>query len=228
MKFDCAMQHCPAVVTSQPSSVRRRDVQEQQKLPGSTRAAPSGAMYSSIALIHSSPLISRPGFKKCSVGAMSRAPMMPETFTVAVCNAVNRNGVSSSPSTSIFNSRQYFASAKNCENEKDNCETMETSTYPHVLMVGQVEKGLVRPDAVAELHLWSTWRLLANASSQGDNQPRTLRTQCNLQVKRLAVDILDTLTRTRTDKEDRNVTESTPKQTETIAVEMRAHYLRGP
>ena len=36
---------------------------------------------------------------------MSRAPMMPETITprvVAVCDAVNRSGVSSSSSASIF------------------------------------------------------------------------------------------------------------------------------
>ena len=52
-------------------------------------------------------------------------------------------------------------------------------TDPRVLMVGlfaQPEKGLVGPDDVAELRLWSSWRLLANASSQWwHNQPRKLR-----------------------------------------------------
>ena len=43
-------------------------------------------------------------------------------------------------------------------------------TDPRVLMVGllaQPEKGLVGPDDVAELQLWSSLRLLANASSEG-------------------------------------------------------------
>ena len=43
-----------------------------------------------------------------------------------------------------------------------------TPTDPCVLMVGllaQPERGLVRPDDVAELHFWSSWRLLANALS---------------------------------------------------------------
>ena len=68
-------------------------------------AAQVGAMFSSITLIHSSPLIFRPGSTKGNVGAMSRAPMMPETITprvVAVCDAVNRSSVSSSSSASIF------------------------------------------------------------------------------------------------------------------------------
>ena len=34
-------------------------------------------------------------------------------------------------------------------------------------LLAQPEKGLVGPGDVAELYLWS-WRLLANASSQGD------------------------------------------------------------
>ena len=46
--------------------------------PPSKRAAQLGAMYLSITLIPSSPLIFRPGSTKCDVGAMSRAPMMPE------------------------------------------------------------------------------------------------------------------------------------------------------
>ena len=73
--------------------------------PGSMRAVQWGAVCSSITLIHSSPLIFRPGSTKCNVGTMSRAPMMPETITprvVAVCDAVNRSGVSSSSSASIF------------------------------------------------------------------------------------------------------------------------------
>ena len=40
------------------------------------RDAQLGTMYSSIPLIHSSLLIFRPGSTKCSVGAMSRAPML--------------------------------------------------------------------------------------------------------------------------------------------------------
>ena len=73
--------------------------------PGSMRAAQLGTMYSSIPLSHSSPFIFRPGYTKCNVGAMSRAPIIPETITpraVAVCDAVNRCGVSSSSSASIF------------------------------------------------------------------------------------------------------------------------------
>ena len=52
---------------------------------------------------------------------------------------------------------------------QDTCEIWLTPTDPCVLMVGllaQPEKGLVGPDDVAELQLWSSWRLLANASSQ--------------------------------------------------------------
>ena len=50
----------------------------------------------------------------------------------------------------------------------------DKATDLRVLMLGllvQPEKGLVQPNVMAELHLWSSWRLLANASSQGDNQP---------------------------------------------------------
>ena len=39
-------------------------------------------------------------------------------------------------------------------------------------LLAQPEEGLVGPSDVAELHLWSSWRLFANASSQGHNQPR--------------------------------------------------------
>ena len=50
----------------------------------------------------------------------------------------------------------------------DNCESDGYPTDPRVLMVGllaQPKKGLVGPDDVAELPLWS---LLAKASSQGE------------------------------------------------------------
>ena len=46
------------------------------------------------------------------------------------------------------------------------------------LLVGllmQPQQGLVRRDDVAELHLWSSCRLLANASLQSDKQPRKLQ-----------------------------------------------------
>ena len=69
------------------------------------RAVQLGTMYSSITLIHSSALSFRLGSTKCSVGAMSQAPMVPETTTprvVFVCDAVSRSGVSSSLSASIF------------------------------------------------------------------------------------------------------------------------------
>ena len=62
-------------------------------------------MYSSITLIHSSPLIFRPGSTKCNAGAVSRAHMIPETIVprvVGVCDAVNRSGVSSSSRASVF------------------------------------------------------------------------------------------------------------------------------
>ena len=52
---------------------------------------------------------------------------------------------------------------------RDNCETWLTPTDSRVLMVvllAQAEEGLVGPDDVAELHFWSSWRLLANASSR--------------------------------------------------------------
>ena len=59
-----------------------------------------------------------------------------------------------------------------------------TPTDPRVQMVGllaQPEKGLVRPDDVAELQLWSSWRLLVNASCQGGlNQPR--KTEKNWEI----------------------------------------------
>ena len=63
-------------------------------------------MYSSIAWIH--PLLPwcfNPDSAKCNVGAMSRAPVIPETITsrlVAVCDAVNSSGVSSSSSSAVF------------------------------------------------------------------------------------------------------------------------------
>ena len=49
--------------------------------------------------------------------------------------------------------------------------SMSNPTEPRVLMVGlfaHPEEGLVGPDDVAELHFWSSSRLLAHASSQGD------------------------------------------------------------
>ena len=64
-----------------------------------------GTMQSSITLIHSSTLSFRPGSTKCNEGALSQAPMMPKTISprvVSVCDAVNRSGVSSSSSASIF------------------------------------------------------------------------------------------------------------------------------
>ena len=65
---------------------------------------------------------------------------------------------------------QCCARAEDSEKDmcQDNCEIWLNPTDPHVLMVGllaQPEEGLVGPDDVAELHFWSSWRLLANASS---------------------------------------------------------------
>ena len=68
------------------------------------RSAQLGGMFLTITLFYSAWLISRPS-TKCDVGAMSRAPMMPETTTprvVAVCDSVNRSGASSSSSASVF------------------------------------------------------------------------------------------------------------------------------
>ena len=62
---------------------------------------------------HLDPLLSvefQAGSKKCNEGAMSKVPMMPETITprvVAVCDAVNRSGVSSSSSASIFEANPW-------------------------------------------------------------------------------------------------------------------------
>ena len=104
-----------------------------------------------------------------------------------------------------------------CHSEQDvSWQLREREIYgyptdPRVLMVGllaQLEKGLVGPDDVAEMHLWSSWRLLASASSQGDT---TNHEPCNLQVIQLAVSIMDTLTRTHTNKEHRDTNEQTPK-----------------
>ena len=62
------------------------------------RAVQLGTMYSSITLIRSSPLIFRPG-------STVKSAMTPETITprvVAVGDAANRSGVSSSSSASVF------------------------------------------------------------------------------------------------------------------------------
>ena len=98
LKLGCAIGHCLVVVTCRPARARRRALSRSKKnsRPGSKRAAQLGTMCSSITLIHSLPLIFRPGSTKCNVRAMSRAPMMPETIiarVVAVCDAVNRSGV---------------------------------------------------------------------------------------------------------------------------------------
>ena len=163
-----------------------------------------GTMYSSITLIHSSALSFRPGSTKCNEGAVSQAPMMPETITprvVSVCDAVNRSGVSSSssaPTFEVLRHRQILGNdtlklsgtrARKCAENRtrrsteglvamlctrrrlrekdmcqDTCEIWLTPTDPRVLMVGllaQPEKGLVRPDDVAELQLWSSWRIVS-------------------------------------------------------------------
>ena len=100
MKLDCAVQHCLVVACEGALSKINKNLR-----PVSMRAVPLGTMYSSTTLIHSSPLIFRPGSTKCNEAAMSTVPMMPETITprvVAVCDAFNRNCVSSSPRASIF------------------------------------------------------------------------------------------------------------------------------
>ena len=82
MKLDCAVQRCLVVFTSKPASVSHALSRSTKNLrQGSMRAAQMGTMYSSITLIHSSPLIFRAGSKRCNVGAMSRAPTMPDTIT---------------------------------------------------------------------------------------------------------------------------------------------------
>ena len=105
LQLDCVVHHRLVVFTSQLASLRRRAVQEQKITPRLHEAAHLGTMYSSIILTHSSPLIFSPGSTKCHVGAMSRAPMMPETVTprvIAFHGAVNRSGGSSSSSASGF------------------------------------------------------------------------------------------------------------------------------
>ena len=143
------------------------------------RAVQVGTMYSSITLIHSSALSFRPGSTKCNEGAVSQAPMMPGTITsrvVSVCDAVNRSGVSSSSSASIFEvlrDSQIFGcgTLEKCRKMRRklvstfNRRLRERHAPRHLRDMAQPEKGLVRPDDVAELHFWSSWRLLANASS---------------------------------------------------------------
>ena len=92
-------------------------------------------------------------------------------------------------STEGLDGWQCCARAEDCEKDmcQDNCEIWLTPTDPRVLMVwllAQPEKGLVRPDDVAELHFWSNWRLLAHSSSQWDENHETVQNR-NLSVKQV-------------------------------------------
>ena len=86
--------------------------------------------------------------------------MIPETITlrvVVVCDAVNRRSVSSSSSASGF--------------EVLRCQILGNGKLIGLLV--QPKKRLVGPDDVAELHSWSSGRLLANVSSQWDKNHET-------------------------------------------------------
>ena len=96
-------------------------------------------------------------------------------------------------------------------------ETKQNPTDRRVLMVGLLvqPENDVGPDDVAELHLWSSWRLHANAPSQWDKNPETVVKNVKLNSEaascQLSRGLIPTRGTVRQTSKHRNATENTPK-----------------
>ena len=105
LKFDCAVQHCLVVFTSQPGSVRRCVVQDQSK--NTPRLHEGCAIGHEVLVHHLDPLLSIEFHARLHevqrgrnvAGAHDARAITPRV--VAVCDAINRSGVSSSSSASM-------------------------------------------------------------------------------------------------------------------------------